>query len=227
MNQIYPHTTPIILTDDIFTAYGGNTGTSTQAQRNAAYQIAEMAATQDIGTFLLPTTVTGTFAEGNLFPIITDYNYVHRVFTTSFLDFQETAYFTASGTANVHVSIRNDTRGIIDIATLIRNCACQNFFHGRGYPYQVRLSYEAGLPTGTANQPDALFGLTTYADIILAEMIGYGNEAPGDVGVQEFANQEYREKRVMLLRTSYGTSARAQSAYKAFSRLRKRTQVGM
>jgi hypothetical protein len=69
--------------------------------------------------------------------------------------------------------------------------------------------------------------LVTYADIILQEMIGYGNEAPGDVGVQEYANQEYREKRVGLIRTSFGTSARANFAHRMLSRLRKYRWCGL
>jgi len=62
----YPYASPIILTDAIFTAYGGHTGSSATAQRTAAYLIAEMAATADIGSFLLPTTVTGTFAPNTM-----------------------------------------------------------------------------------------------------------------------------------------------------------------
>src|SRR5574341_598375 len=51
-----------VLTDALFTAYGGQTGTSTAAQRAAAYQIAEQFAIEEIGTFLVETRVTGTFA---------------------------------------------------------------------------------------------------------------------------------------------------------------------
>lgn len=227
MNEIYPHTSPIILTDTLFVEFGGSLDNSTPSQRSAAYQIAEMAATEDIGSFLLPTTVTGTFTHGNLFPIITTYNYVHSVDNTDFIDTQENIYFSQAGTANVNVSLRNDTRGIVDISRLVQNCACHTHVHGHVAPYQVRLSYTAGLPTGTANQPNVLMSLVTYADLVLGEIIGFGNEAPGDIGVQEFSNQEYKEKRVTLLRTAYGSSARAQFAYKHLTRLRKRTQVGM
>ena len=50
----YPFSTPIILTDDIFVQYGGQTGSSTPLQRQGAYWVAEKQATNYIGTFLLP-----------------------------------------------------------------------------------------------------------------------------------------------------------------------------
>src|SRR3972149_5790771 len=55
-------TAPSILTDTIFVDYGGHTGTSTAAQRMAAYAIAEGQAAQEIGTFVAPTMVTGTYS---------------------------------------------------------------------------------------------------------------------------------------------------------------------
>src|SRR5574342_530305 len=57
-----------VLNDATFLAYGGHTGTATVAQRNAAYAMAEQFAVLEIGTFLTPTTVTGTFVwpiQGN------------------------------------------------------------------------------------------------------------------------------------------------------------------
>ena len=53
--NIYPYDYPLILTDDIFTGYGGLTGTSLPLQREAAYIIAEQQVSTYLGTFLLPT----------------------------------------------------------------------------------------------------------------------------------------------------------------------------
>jgi hypothetical protein len=72
-----------------------------------------------------------------------------------------------------------------------------------------------------------LLALTTYASIILNEIVGYGNESPGDMGVQSFSNQEYRETRKTLLRTSFGTSARAQFAHGLITRFRKMRYVSL
>ena len=52
---------PNILTDAVFIDYGGHTGSSTSSQRTAAYATAEEMAERAIGTFLVPTVVTGTF----------------------------------------------------------------------------------------------------------------------------------------------------------------------
>ena len=93
--------------------------------------------------------------------------------------------------------------------------------------YNVQIVYTAGLPSGTSFRSDVLLALTTYADIVINEITGYGNEAPGDIGVQDFSNQQYRESRVQLLRTQFGTSARAQFASKLLTSLRKMRYVGI
>jgi hypothetical protein len=53
MNEIYPYSTPIIMTDDIFDAHGGDLNGSKPALRQIAFTIAEDAVTDDVGTFLL------------------------------------------------------------------------------------------------------------------------------------------------------------------------------
>ena len=118
------------------------------------------------------------------------------------------------GTANDDVTLLSDEYG-----TAIIGCSI--------YPFKAEFTYEAGLPSGTSYHPDILLGLTTYADIILNEIIGYGNEAPGDIGVQNYKNQQYTESRVELIRTTFGTSARAQFVHKLFTKLRKHRQVGL
>lgn len=221
----FPYSSPQILTDAIYIAYGGHTGTTTQAQRNAAFLIAEMAATEDVGSFLLPTTFTGTYTPEYGRPLMLDYGYVNSVNLVSFIDEKDCIYWSQVGTDNYYVSIRGDgKRGIIDIDYLVAHCNCCT--NGE-FPYKVQVVYNAGLQSGTSYLPDVLLALTTYADIIINEIIGYGNEAPGDIGVQEFSNQQYRESRVALLRTQFGTSARAQFASKLLTRLRKLRYVGM
>src|SRR5512139_1449357 len=203
----YPYNSPIILTDDIYQTYGGDLKVASTAQRQAAYWIAEETVSEDIDSFLLPTLVTGTYLYQNNI-IVLDHAYVHQIYLTQFLDFDETVYYTITGTANEYLNLFNQERGMVDISYVLGNCHCSN--HASPYPYKVRIAYQAGLPSGTSFRPDVLLGLTGYATIMLNEIVGYGNEAPGDIGVQEFANQEYREKRKILLRTAYGSSAKAQ-----------------
>ena len=222
MNDIYPYNYPIILTEDIFQAYGGILGSTLPAMRQVAYSVAEEFVTDDIGTFLLPTIVTGTYYY-NQNPILTDYGYVNRIIMIRFLDTQEKIYYSISGTANVHASLRDDTYGIVDIHSVFANCQCISSFNP--YPYKIQMVYEAGLPTGTANNPRVLLALVQAADMVLNQMEGFGNEADGLVGVEAFKNQDYFEKRHNLKRTVFGSSARAQFISNLLVRLRKHRYV--
>jgi len=221
MNDIYPYSSPIILTEDIFQEYGGVLESTTPAQRNVAFVVSEQFVTDDIGTLLLPTIVTGTYSFSPT--ILTDYGYVNRVILVRFLDTEEDIYYTISGTANVYASLRNDTYGVVDIHSMWGNCQCATSLHP--FPYQVQIVYEAGLPTGTANNPKVLLALTTAADMVLNQIEGYGNEADGLVGVDEFKNQDYSEKRHQLRETAFGSSARAQFISNLLVGLRKHRYV--
>ena len=221
--NFYPYLTPIILDDNSFVNYDSDGIANTSfAQRQAAYRIAEMAASEDLNTFLKPTIVTGTHDAA--YQIVTEYAFVHRVILTRFINTKEEVYYSVSGTANDYVSIKNKERGIVDIDYLLGS---SSHYHGGVYPYQIQLVYEAGLPTGTSTGSDVLLALSTYARIILNEIIGFGNEAPGDIGVTDFKNQQYTESRVALLRTSFGSSAKANFAHGLLTKLRKLRYVGM
>lgn len=199
--NVYPHRTPIILTDTIFNLYGGENGTFSSTQRSNAYMIAEKQATKYIGTFLLPTIVTGTYGYGGM--VVTDYGYVHQILSVNTLSVGgNCAISSNSGCA----WIWNDTFGYVNTSCLssYSNCGFG------GYPNQVQLAYQAGLPTGTANQPDILLALTHAAQINLNEMIFPSmNEGTGDVGITEFASMDYRETRRPFKKTVFGSSAKA------------------
>jgi len=222
---VYPYSTPIVLTDRIFNDYGGLLDGSTEDQRNAAYVLAEETVTEAINTLPLRTMVTGTHLYRVIEPhrVVLDYAYVHYIHTTRFIDFQENIYYTVNGTDNVYVSLRDAERGIADIGYAVSNCQCHS--GARPSPYHVQFVYEAGLPSGTAYSPKVLLALTTYSKIILNEIIGYGNEAPGDVGVVEFSNQQYREKRKELKNTAFGNSAQANFANKLLEPLRQHRNI--
>lgn len=213
----YPYTSPIILTDLLFYNYGGHKEISSPDQRQAAYFIAERAASQDLNTLLLPTIVTGTHIYTRSMDFMLDYGYVNQIIETRFIDKTEYTYHTVTGIDNVYVGLKDDLRGEVELTAWAYDPQL----------YKVQFVYNAGLPSGTSFRPDVLLGLTTYADIILNEIKGYGNEAPGDVGVQSYRNVNYYETRVGLLRTTFGTSARAQFAHKLFTDLRKRRWVGL
>jgi len=217
----YAYSTPIILTDEIYSDYGGQLDNTTDSQRDAAYLISEMQLSSELETYLLPTIVTGTYLYNPLDKfLILEHSHVQRIIRTRFIDIEEYAYWSQAGTDNIYLSLRDSERGLVDIHSILGNYSCN---HSYMYPYKIEEVYEAGLPTGTANKPDILLALTTYANIVLNEIIGYGNESSGDIGVQQYSNQNYSEARVKLLRTSFGTSARAQFIKKLIGKyIRKR-----
>lgn len=220
--NLYPLTAPIILNDVIYEEYGGNLDTCTPLQRQAAYLIAEKEVSEMLETFLLPVTVTGTYSYAPL--LMLDHSYIITVNRVEFIEFDGDVYWSQDGVNNDYIAIRDDSYGLVDINYLSGYCHC----HTAGeYPYRVRVSYTAGFPTGTASQADFLLGLTTYAQIILNEIIGFGNEAPGDIGVQNFKNQEYSEQRVGLFKTALGSSPKAHFANRIFTKYKKRRWVGM
>lgn len=207
----YPYFAPIILTDQIYLDSGGHTGTSTANQRNAAYLIAEKRMTSHLNTFLKPTVVTGTYEWPHMGePIILDQGYlisiksVKAISQDSFCDCD----LTESDACGL---IKDDTYGYVYVRVTegaYRGCGC-----GSVNPWQLRIAYEAGLPSGTVYQADMLLALTIVAELTLNEMIDQGaNEGVGDVQITEFSNQSYREKRGVLGHTGLGSSARANYA---------------
>ena len=227
---IYPLNSPIILNDAVFVEYGGKTGTFTASQRSASYMVAEMQVTSYIGTPLLPVVITGTFPYMGQQRIPTDYGYVSQLLAVNVLSqsaFSTTCdLVTNSGCGFIY----NDTYGYIDVKQVLNSCNLGNV----GYfafpypvfpptfpsvynfpsPYQFQITYQAGLPTGTANLPPVLEALTILAQIDLNEKDPGNagmNEASGDLAVTRFRSLDYSEGRGLhsLIRTGVGESAKA------------------
>lgn len=209
MNFVYPFTSPQILTDAIFVDYGGKTGTSTAMQRQAAYLLAEKQMSFHIGTPVVPVIVTGTYyypLEGPTLQL--DWAYLQNVKSIQLIDTKRSSYYTIAGTVgNYYAAIRNHERSILDVFMIMGWCSsCIN----SQIPYLVDVVYECGLPTGVYTRLDMLLALTTAAQIHVNEVTGFGNESSGGVGVQEFRNQQYFEKRVPLGKNAFGSSGKAQ-----------------
>ncbi len=224
MNRIYPFTTPQVLTDNIFVDYGGNIDHTTPAQRQAAYAIAEELVSEHINTPIKISTITGSYYYPQYGRTIQlDWGHVQRIREVRFIDTEEDTYYTVEGTANVHVGLRNKDRGVIDILTLIGNCqGCGSLF----IPYQFEVVYDAGLPTGTYTSPKMLMALTEASKLFINEFVGYGNEA-SLVGVTEFRNQEYSEKRSKMHNTVFGSSPKAMLIKNLLSGVRRLMKVGL
>jgi len=206
--QVYPYNLPIILTDDIFISYGGQTGTTTVNQRQSAYLIAEKRVTNYIGTFLLPTTISGTYSYNANNFIVTEYGYVSEIKSASLSSINNINTCSFSSTDGC-VFIFEDTFGYLNFSCIQNKCNC----YGWQTPYQYNIVYVAGLPTGTANQPDILLAITIVAQEQLNEMsYPTANEAVGARGIEEFTSLDYHEKRKPLKRTALGQSAKANFA---------------
>lgn len=215
-------TSPQILTDDIFSSYGGATGTSTPAQRQAAYCIAEGEAATEIGTFVAPTTVTGTHAWPPMGePVMLQYTHLNSIGAVTALhdvgcDCEDDAV-TLEGCAWILdvdgsiISLR-ECNATAQGSCARANCSCGIWNSGR--PYRARIAYTAGLPTEAASDPRLLLGLVTVADLALQQIVDQcaAEGGPGDPGVQSYSSIGYSETRFNLRMTAFGPSARANYA---------------
>jgi hypothetical protein len=222
---IYPFTSPIILSDTVFSQYGGQgTGTFARAILDNAYVMAEMQVTNYIGAPLLPTTITGTFPFMHQTRIATDYGYVQQLLSVSILtqkSCQDCSLTSNNGCGYVY----QDTFGYVDFRQLVSSCGWS--WWGYPYspyvlsyaPYQIQFAYIAGLPTGTASQPGILRALTILAQANLNDMfpgVVGNNESVGMVGIQDFKSLDYSETRAKdaLIKTALGDDAQSQRAKK-------------
>lgn len=211
MNEIYPYSSPIILNDNIFTQYGGLTGSFSHAQLQGAYQASEQLVSKYIGTFLLPTIVTGTYPyeEYKRF-IATDYGYVSQILSATLLLIQSS--FTCNLAQQQGCTfIWDDTYGYIHFSMAMASCGCSIGIGSYPMrPYQFQLAYVAGLPTGIATLPLMLQALTVEAGILLNEMsFPTANEGVGNVGITEFKTLDYSEKRKAWKNTVLGQSPKS------------------
>ncbi|MHA2405074.1 MAG: hypothetical protein ACXADH_18930, partial [Candidatus Kariarchaeaceae archaeon] len=204
--------------------YGGNLIGSTPAQRNAAYFVAEERISNLVNSPVSIATITGTY----FYPhtggrVQLDWMYLQTVHEIRFIDGGGNTYHTIAGTANYHAAIRDQERSIIDIFHIYGNCqGCGN----SSSPYQFQIVYEAGLPTGTSTSPNFILALTSAAKLVTNEIIGYGNESVGGVGIEAFKNQDYFEKRTAMANTVLGKSTTAQWISMLLGGVRRRVGLG-
>lgn len=208
-----------VLTDAIFSDYGGNLDSSTAAQRNAAYQIAEQFAIQEIGTFLTPTTVSGTFA----WPIHERLNlpHTHVRSVSSLTAIHEAGCDCADDQVELSgcAWILDYQAGIVSL----RECgyqagasiACGCTYREGGQPLLYQIVYEAGIQAGlVAANAAALQGLVTAADLALEQIIDPDGAqgGAGDPSLTSFSDTGYSQSHQFLIMTSFGGSPRANFA---------------
>ena len=221
MSVEYYHLSPVILTDEIYEAYGGRIGGSTAQQRQAAYQIAETFMMRELASFLLPTTVTGTFEYGSWHTKRYQLPYFHIISIDAVTILSQKSLCTCETRRDAGcVFVADNKYGYVDVRALTNAylaCGCS-----LQVPYQVEIAFTAGLPTGVAANDAALhLGLTIAAELSLLEIIDPGGleGGPGDQGVQEWVSMGYGEKRYPLFDTVFGSSARANRVKKLVQHL--------
>ena len=217
------HLAPVILTDSMFLSYVPtchNLGTA--AQRQAAYLVAEQQMIQELGTFLIPTTITGSVIWPDFpKPLILPYDRIisiPRVVVTAFKgdDTLETYENAAQG-------IVRDGHGIID--ALVTG---YHYYHGHhaigGYMYQAIVTVQAGLPTGVSAVDTSLhMALSLAAETALNEIVDPGSNegGPGDPGVKQWGTLGYSETRQDLRVTPFGPTARGNYIRRLVSHLKR------
>ena len=231
--MIYPFNSAIIMTDAIFSRFGGGqyTGSFSSQQLQDAYLVAETEATKYIGTLLLPIIVTGSFNYENQPRIATDYGYVSNILAVNIISEN---YFSATCDLISNPGcafISDDTFGYVDIQQILPTATLVSYYSipypafppsmpflaNFLVPYQFQISYQCGLPTGTANHPNFLRALTILAQIYLDDMspgqVGM-NEGNSDVAIQEFKSMDYQETiaKTAFHRTNLGQSPKANRA---------------
>ena len=222
--NIYPYNGPIILNDQTFVDYGGQTGTFSHTSLQNSYWLAEMQVSAYIGTFLLPTVVTGSYPYQHTSRLKMDYGYINEILAVNII--------SRENPSNCDLTVREgcgyiyqDVYGYVDFKRITSLCSCNWWWFGSPYPaytfnyptYQIQVAYKAGLPTGTANQPGILEALTILAKIDLNEkipgLVGE-NESAGDMPLTRYRSIEYAEGRKLtaFIRTNMGQSSQVMRA---------------
>ena len=228
----YPFSAPLYLNDTVFTNYGGITGTSTAFARAAAYFIAEKEMSTHLHTLLLPTDVTGSYNWNAGNPFEMDWGNINIIYGVIVDTNLNTTYVYSTNDMARAVFIRNAKYGIVDIQSwpMMYQITSTAYPVASLQPYSILVTYNAGMPSGTSMQPDMLWCLTMAAQMVLNDMSVDGsmaNEAPGGVGIVQFANELYSEKRTPLGISIFGNSPIAQQIVRLTANLRCRSIARM
>jgi hypothetical protein len=185
--------------------------------------MAEGFAVQEIGTFLSPTTVTGTYTWPPMDqPLQLEHTHLNSVGNVTAVhdagcdcrddatEIEGCAWILDQDGGTVSLRECNNTA-----KANCSGCICGNPRYDTR-PLQVQIAYTAGLPASAASDPRLLMGLVTAADLALQQIIDpAGAEGgAGDPGVKSFRSLSYSETRAdgSTRMTAFGNSPRANYA---------------
>ncbi len=219
-----------VLTDIIYASFGGDLDSTTAPQRNNAYQIAEQFAIEEIGTFLVPTTISGTFAWPQ-FDLRFNLPHTHVRSVSSLTAIHEAGCDCAADQVELSgcAWIIDHRAGIVNLRQCGDNvagqpsiaCGCTYRAHGEPLLYQI--VYEAGIEAGrVAANASSLQGLTIAAELALEQITdpSAAESGPGDASVLSFSDTGYSQTRQFLVMTAFGGSPRANYAARMLAPLK-------
>lgn len=218
-----------VLTDAIYSNFGGDLDDSTAGQRNNAYQIAEQFAIEEIGTFLVPTAISGTFAWPQYDQRL-NLPHTHVRSVSSLTAIHEAGCDCADDQVELSgcAWIVDYRAGIVDL----RECgeqsgqpsiSCGCTYRANGEPLLYQIVYEAGIQAGlVAANASALMGLTIAAELALEQIVDphAAEGGPGDPSLTNFSDTGYSATRQFLLMTAFGGSPRANYAARMLAPLK-------
>lgn len=219
-----------VLTDSIYASFGGDLDSTTAGQRNNAYQIAEQFAIEEIGTFLVPTTISGTFAWPQ-YDQRFNLPHTHVRTVSSLTAIHEAGCDCADDQVELSgcAWIIDPRAGIVDLRQCGDNvagqpsiaCGCTYRAHGEPLLYQI--VYEAGIEAGrVAANASAKQGLTIAAELALEQITdpAAAEGGPGDPSLTNFSDTGYSATRQFLVMTAFGGSPRANYAARMLAPLK-------
>lgn len=175
------------MTEDLFTNLGFYTGSATNYMINFSFFQAERQVAQEIGTYLTPTTVTGTFTafkigENIFVPAgklvsIDSVSFYERTYDGQDRIISGTAFITDPffGAFRVAPSPYDNsiaTGAITAVTTCVNGNYIQpNLSHG---VYKAEITYTAGYQSGTWSNPDITLAIAQAADLILKMLLDEG-----------------------------------------------------
>ena len=185
-----------ILTLPIFQLYGGSTGSASAAQIQVAFEEAEALMASELATFLVPTTITGTY---DLPPsdhrVILRHGWVRSI--EGVWSIWRNCETLVEEPIGDYGFVLNDRAAVV----VIRDHR----------PFQARIAYTAGLTTGSTTDPRFLHALVLVADMVLNQLTNPGSITPPIV---EWHSLRYSERYSALWISQFGSDPRAQLAAK-------------
>lgn len=225
--EYFPYNTPQVLSDQIFTLHGGQTGTSSPGLRQIAYTMAEEQMTNYLSSFLVPTIITGTYFWHGQNPLELEYGHLIGILSVKVNSIDNLSSCEMGSTDSCAI-VRNEKYGYLDVGKLLSCSGCESVIVN---PYSFTIAYQSGLPTGTSsspsNQPTFLQALVLAAQVNLNELdVSLANESIADIGLKSFSNQRYSEIRMTLSHSAFGNSPVANRIARLVRKLRGKPSIG-